>query len=161
MIDLQMIGAGAIAARLDNFTPRIAEELQTNIGDLALRLTRMIQQDKLAGAVLQAQTGRLQRSIRPMIESDGTTVTASISADVPYAAAQEFGFRGTVSVRQHVRQIRQAFGRAIAPKTIVVQAHPMRMNLPERSFLRSALADLQASGAVRTEIAAGIARAST
>lgn len=160
MIDLQMVGADAIATHLDNFVPRLTDELQTSIGDLALRLTRMIQQDKLSGAVLQARTGRLQRSIRPLIESDGTTVTASISADVSYAAAQEFGFHGTVSVRQHLRRIKQAFGRPIAEKTITVRAHPMRVNLPERSFLRSALADLQASGAIRTEIAAGIGRAS-
>lgn len=161
MIDLQMIGADAIAAKLDGLVPRLAAEMQTGVGDLALRLTRMIQQDKLSGAVLQARTGRLQRSIRPAIESDGSTVTASVSADVPYAGAQEFGFHGTVTVRQHLRQIRQAFGRPIAAKTIAVRAHPMRMNLPERSFLRSALADLQASGAVRTAMTTGIGRAST
>jgi phage gpG-like protein len=160
MIDLQMIGADAIFARLDSLVPRLTAELQTSVGDLALRLTRMIQQDKLSGAVLQARSGQLQRSIRPVIESDGTTVTASISADVPYAAAQEFGFHGTVSVRQHLRRIKQAFGRPIAEKTITVRAHPMRMNLPERSFLRSALADLQASGAIQAEVTAGIGRAS-
>jgi phage gpG-like protein len=159
MIDLQMIGADAIATRLDGFASRLASELQTGVGDLALQLTRMIQQDKLSGQALQARTGRLQRSIQPVIQSDGTTVTASISAAAPYAAAQEFGFRGIVSVRQHLRRIKQAFGRSIAPKTITVQAHPMRMNLPARSFLRSALADFEASGALRNGLAASIERA--
>ncbi|WP_404711746.1 HK97 gp10 family phage protein [Sphingomonas sp. MMS24-J13] len=159
MIDLQMIGADAIAAGLDSLAPRLTAELQTSVGDLALRLTRMIQQDKLSGAVLQTRSGRLQRSIRPVIESDGGRITATVTADAPYAAAHEFGFHGTVSVRQHLRRIRQAFGRPIAEKSITVRAHAMRMNLPERSFLRSALADLQASGAVQGTIDAGMTRA--
>jgi hypothetical protein len=159
MIDLQLLGGAEIARRLDRFAPRLAEELTGSVAGLALRLTRTIQQNKLSGQVLKAATGRLQRSIGQVIGQDGDTVTASVSIPGRYAAAQEFGFHGIVPVRQHLRQIRQAFGRSIAPKTIAVKAHPMRMNLPERSFLRSALADLEASGAIRAEIAAGIGRA--
>ncbi len=40
-----------------------------------------------------------------------------------------------------------------------MRTHPMRMNLSERSFLRSALADLETSGAIQAEIGSSIGRA--
>ena len=39
--------------------------------------------------------------------------------------------------------LREAFGKAIAPKTIFMRAFSRHMNLPERSFMRSALDDMQ------------------
>jgi hypothetical protein len=159
MIDLQMLGGADVARALDRLAPRLDEELADSMNGLGARLAQAIRQDKLSGQLLKARTGRLQRSIREIVQKDGAILSASISAGGRSAIAQEFGFRGTVSVRQHLRQIREAFGRAIAPRTIAVKAHPMRMDLPERSFLRSALRELEASGAIRAEIAAGIGRA--
>jgi hypothetical protein len=37
----------------------------------------------------------------------------------------------------------------------------MRMNLPERSFLRSALMEMESAGTIRGEMEAAAARAST
>ena len=60
-----------------------------------------------------------------------------------YAAAQEYGFVGEESVSAHSREIREAFGRTIAPKTTLICAFSRTMNLPERSYMRSALDEMQ------------------
>jgi phage gpG-like protein len=159
MIDLAVVGGADVARTLDRLAPRLTQELGAGMSTLGARLVQAIRQDKLSGQVLKSRTGRLRQSIAMVADGDGATLSVGVVAPGGYAAAHEFGFRGTVTVRQHLRQIRQAFGRPIAPRTIAVKAHPIRIDLPARSFLRSALRDLDASGAIRAEIAAAIGRA--
>jgi phage gpG-like protein len=106
---------------------------------LAQQLQDRVQQDKLSGQVLRVRTGALRASIA----AQTADLSATVGSELPYAAAQEYGFSGTVSVRAHLRRIREAFGRRIAEKTIAVGAYSRNMNLPARSFLGSALADMQ------------------
>jgi phage gpG-like protein len=160
VISLTTIGDAEIIRKFDQFPARLHEEVKKGIGRLALMLARNVQRDKLSGQVLKVRTGRLRRSIASLVEDSGSVVSGVVSTPVKYAPPHEFGFHGTVSVREHVREIKQAWGRSITPKSITVRAHEMKLNLPERSFLRSALHDLEASGAVRAEIEADIARAS-
>jgi len=63
-----------------------------------------------------------------------------IGTAMPYAAAHQFGFSGSVTQRvpEHQRRVLQAFGRPLAqPKTATVRAHSrtMNQNLPARPFL--------------------------
>jgi hypothetical protein len=76
------------------------------------------------------------------------TVTGPATA---YAGLQEYG--GIVTIRAHLRQIREAWGRPLAgaAKEITVRSHQARY--PARSFMRSALAEM------RSEIQDGIAQA--
>jgi hypothetical protein len=53
----------------------------------------------------------------------------------------------------------EAFGRPISEKTINVRAYRRRMDLPERSFLRSALEDMDP--AIREEVGAALLEALT
>lgn len=159
MIDAYVVGDAEIVRKLDAMPARLREELKKGVGRLALKLARNVQKDKLSGQALKVLTGRLRRSIRDLVEDNGETVSGVVSTPVKYAPPNEYGFSGTVDVREHLREIKQAFGRSITPKQITVKAHPMKMNLPERSFLRSALRELEASGAIREEIDADIQRA--
>jgi hypothetical protein len=109
---------------------------------LGIELQREVQQNKLSGQVLRSRTGSLRSSIDLSVDDSGGTITASVFSDSRYAGAQEYGLTGTVSVRVSLRRIREAFGRPIAEKTINVRAYERRMDLPERSFLRSALDDM-------------------
>jgi hypothetical protein len=78
-------------------------------------------------------------------------------APVKYGRAHEYGFQGTVSVKEHLRTIKQAFGKTLAsPKTISVRGHSANVNLPERSFLRSALRELADAGVIRAEYESAI-----
>lgn len=98
---------------------------------------------KLSGEVLNVVTGRLRRSIFSDVEARGDAVTGTVSqsGDVPYGARHEFGFTGAETVAAHVRTITQAFGHAIAPRVVEVQSFTRTAHTPERSFLRSSLAD--------------------
>jgi phage gpG-like protein len=112
-------------------------------------------QAKLSGSVLRVRTGTLRSSINTKIDESATSVTATIGTNVKYAAVHEFGFHGTVTVRAHLRHITQAWGRPIAPTVQHVGAYSRRMNLPERSFLRSTMREMTPAFQSGIEDAAG------
>jgi len=167
MIKLGLVGDSEIVAKLDKLPTRLHEELKVGLGRLALMCARLARA-KVNGPVLKIKTGALYGSINGTVLDEGDKIAGvtSVAGDamskghkvIDYARAHEYGFHGTVSVREHMREIKQAFGRSITPRQVTVRAHDMRMNVPEKSFLRSALADLQASGEIDTEMQNAIAR---
>ncbi len=142
MISAAVLGDGPALDRLRALPDRANTGIARAIAKLGLDLQNHVQQDKLSGQVLVVRSGALKSSINIANAQSATAITATVYTELDYAAAQEYGFSGTVNVRASLRQIRQAFGRPIAAKTIAVGPYSRRMNLPERSFLRSALSDM-------------------
>lgn len=159
MIRAELVNGDAVIAKLDALPNRVRDELKIGIGKLALKLAGNVKTEKLSGQVLKVRTGRLRRSITDVVEDSATTVSGIVSSPVSYAAFQEYGFRGTETVRAHLREIRQAFGRSIEPMQVAVGEHSRKVDYPAHSFLRTALADLEASGMIETEINAALERA--
>jgi len=114
---------------------RLLEVMDSAAQDIQQHVTR----EKLSGQVLNRRTGTLRNSISKRVNTDTSSVSAVVSTDVKYARPHEYGFQGTVTVPAHQRTQTMAFGKSIASRMVEVRAHPMRMNLPERSFLRSSL----------------------
>jgi phage gpG-like protein len=141
-ISAEITGSSQVVERIKSITGNVRTALQQQVQRLTIQLQIHVVRDKLQGQVLNVRTGRLQRSISQAVTSTETSVTGVVSTAVKYAAAHEYGFSGTVTVKEHLRTITQAFGKELkSPVTSTVRAHDMKMNLPERSFLRSALAD--------------------
>ncbi len=154
MITATLVGDRELIARLSSMPRNVQSGLARAITRLGLELQRKVQSEKLSGQVLKVRTGVLRSSINLKVDQSATAITASVGTAVKYAKVHEFGFSGTVSVRAHLRQITQAFGHPIAPTTQHVGAHSRRMNLPERSFLRSSLREMQ--GAIKSGIAEAV-----
>lgn len=142
MISASLLGAAAALDRLRVMRDAASAGVARAIAKLGLDLQNSVQQDRLSGQVLQVRSGLLKQSIALQIDQSGSTIGATVYSDLDYAAAQEYGFTGTVNVRASLREIKQAFGHPIAAKSISVGAHSRRMDLPQRSFLRSALDDM-------------------
>jgi phage gpG-like protein len=148
MLNVEIEGLDALEERFVTLPGAIREALSHKIEDLAQRLEQRVK-DNLSGAVLQAKSGALRDSIEMRLEPSA----AALVARTKYAAAQEYGFVGEESVCADSREIREAFGRAIAPKTVFVRAFSRAMDLPERSYMRSAFDEMQ------DEIAAALSSA--
>jgi phage gpG-like protein len=158
VIDIALIGGAAIAAKLDSIPARMRGELDQGIGRLALRAQALVR-DKLSGEVLKVRSGKLRASVTEQMAGGAGSVGAILSSAVPYAAVHEYGFSGTQNVRESLRTVRQAFGKPISPVQAVVRAHSRQVDFPERSFLRSALAELAGSGSIAGEAQAAIGKA--
>lgn len=142
MITAYLIDDAKVLEQLRALPNAIGSGLLLEITRLGIELQHDVQENKLSGQVLRSRSGSLRSSIDLEIGQRGSAVTANVSTDSRYGAAQEYGFAGTVSVRASLRRIREAFGRPIAERTIDVRAYDHRMDLSEHSFLRSALQEM-------------------
>jgi phage gpG-like protein len=151
MITAKVTPAATVVERLRGIAPNVRSALENRIQRLTIQLQRHVVQDKLQGQVLNVRTGRLQRSIQQAMITNSDDILGVVSTNVSYAKAHEYGFSGTVTVKEHLRTIKEAFGKSLKePVTFTVSSHSAKMNLPERSFLRSALNDM--AGDIRTQI---------
>jgi phage gpG-like protein len=144
MIDIYFIGLSELQEKLRQMPDALNDALAAKSQALAEALAQYVQEDKLSGEVLQEKTGALKDSIESASEETGQGAGASVfvAGDVPYAAILEYG--GTT--KAHV--IEAANGKALAFSFQGKQAFFMRVNhpgsnIPEHSYLRSALDDMQ------------------
>ncbi len=139
-ITVEITGREAVIAQLQAIGSAARASLVDAVTASAIAVQQRVQ-EKLAGEVLNERTHRLHDSIA--VTSDDGGLSAAIGTDVAYAGVHEFGFSGSENVREHLRRQSVAFGKPIAPVEVLVRAHSRRVDFPERSFLRSALAELQ------------------
>lgn len=146
------ISAADALGRLGMLPLALASRLSAVVATLARRLYDRVE-DNLSGAVLRRRSGRLASSITQQVDG----LAASVGFDpavVPYGAAQEFG----ADLRAHLIAVKnaRALSFVVAGKRVFAR-HVMfpGAHLPERSFLRSALADLAPE--IGAEIAAAVA----
>jgi len=104
---------------------------------LGQQLQDKIRSEKLSGQVLEARTGTLRAGIAYDVADDGTAFTVSVGCDLPYARFQEFGTSASHEILPRTARV-LAFPWKGEPRFFKKIMHPP---LPERSFLRSALAE--------------------
>ena len=152
MITAKITKGEDLGKKFRDSIPNIESGVQKEIMRLALKMTGSVM-NKLSGDILKVRTGRLRRSIHPEWDFKPGHMGATVGTNVEYAAIHEYGFKGTVQVKSFQREMTKAFGRPIAPKQVTVSAHSRNINMPERSFLRSALREMN------TEILEGLRNA--
>lgn len=158
MITTEILGRRETTQAFANRVPAITSKVARALERLTIKLLARVKM-KLSDDVLHVKSGRLRRSINYRMEGMGTDeMSGSVGTNVSYARPHELGFNGTVTVRAHMRQIKQAWGKDIAPRPVQVSSFARTMNLPERSFLRSAMREMQ--GEVVEDIAQAVKDAS-
>jgi len=122
-------------------TPKIRDAICHALELQNRQTLQTILRDKLSlhgPNTLGIRTGKLRDSLTattPQIQNN--TIATTITAPVPYARAHEYGYKGPVTIRPHTRTTKTHTGKKI---TTLIHAHTTRMNLPQRSFIRSTLA---------------------
>lgn len=143
MIYAHVITDQRLFARLRGLWGQTRVEVTRAIWRLTLRLQRKVKEEKLSGQVLHVRTGTLRRSINAQVFDKGSSIYGVVGTNVKYAPPHEFGFSGSQQVKAHLRMMKTAWGHPVRnPRKIMVNAHQRQVNLPERSFLRSALAEM-------------------
>jgi phage gpG-like protein len=143
--------AEALLARLAGTYERLRTDLRAVVSRLAIKAQGIVKQEKLTGQVLHVRTGTLRRSINQKIEETPTGVFAKVGTNVVYARPHEYGFTGVENVK--------AFSRVVRGVAQNVRAHARNVSIPEKSFLRSTLTDMQME--IQTSLRATILKAVT
>jgi phage gpG-like protein len=129
------------SAALVSMPQRLRAALSDKANVLAAELIDKIQQ-KLSGTVLNMRSGALARSIVATASDTSTTVSVRIATtDVKYAAIHEFG--GTIPPHQIVPDKAKALAFAIGAKQVfAARVNLPAVTMPERSYMRSSLAEM-------------------
>ena len=154
MITGTVLGDTDVVAHFDAMPAKVHAALLAKTQSLSVKLARYIQEQKLSGQVLKVRSGNLRRSIAFMTTDSADVITgkAYSSGDVKYAAIHEFG--GKTAAHDIVPTKAKALAFMMNGKQVFASIvhHPGSV-MPERSFMRSGLADM------REEIIEGLRQA--
>lgn len=140
-----MVDSVDVHIQLNEENNRVKVEVRRTITALTLKLQRMVQEDMLSGQRLNVQSGRLRGSLASKVEETGGVIEGIVSAGgahVKYAFIHEFGLSAAISIKEHLRHIKQVFGRPITPRDVLVKAHSRVVNFKERRFMRDSLDEI-------------------
>jgi HK97 gp10 family phage protein len=142
MLNVQVTGDRELIQRLNAMPAEVRKALLKKVTTLAIELESKVKTDKLSGQVLNVVSGNLRASIQNLVTQTGTSTIGQVysSGDVKYAAIHEFG--GTIEIPE-ITAKGAALAFMMGGKQVFfkkVAAHTVTM--PERSFMRSALADM-------------------
>lgn len=152
MITARLVGDDAVLAWL-RATPDVAASgLARAITTLGIELQRKLQE--LTGQTLVARSGSYGSSTSLQLDQSDDRIAATVSRDSAYAHAHGYG---AVGVGANLRRITKAFGRPRPRKAINVRSDRRRIDVPKRSFLSSALEDMDP--AIRDEVEAALREA--
>jgi phage gpG-like protein len=142
------------SASLAGMPDRVRQALASKANVLAVALEAKIQQ-RLSGGVLNSRTGALASSIVATVDESSADVSVRIgtSGDVKYAAIQEFG--GTIPPHEIVPDKAKALAFVVGGKQVfAARVNLPAVTLPERSYLRSSLAEM--AGEIREELSGAV-----
>lgn len=133
MIRMALVGnPNRMPDKIKGMVTGFRKEAYQSMSRLVMELTRKVKQDKLSGQVLNNRTGRLRRSIHPEVQATGRSLFGRVGTNVIYAAIHEYG--GDIYPKTA-----KALRFQIGDRWITTQ----HVKMPERSFLRTALAEME------------------
>lgn len=150
MINITGIVTGdkEVVAHLSDLPTNVRESLTAAMNRITIDLQGYVVRNKLSGQLLKRRTGTLAASMQHRVVSNADGVTGVVGsrinegAPLKYAKPLEDGFDGEVSVREHLRQMTTAFGKAVKePRKIMVRAHTAHRHVKAYKYLASSLAE--------------------
>lgn len=146
MLEFELAGGSVLIAKYQNAGPRAKDEIVKEVTGLTLKLEAHIKKDKLSGQVLNVVSGDLRASVHSIlpVEQSGGTVRGHVaqSGDVKYGAIHEFGGKTPPHDIYPTKAKALAFmmgGKQVFAKVV----HHPGSTMPERSYMRSGLADMK------------------
>jgi hypothetical protein len=156
MITGKVVGDQAVLLKFKSYGVLARENLRTAVREQGIRVLALVKA-KVSGPVLKNRTGTLRRKLNVQFSETPSSISASVGLSLAYAPPHEYGFDGTVTVKEHLVTITQAFGRELAgPVQFTMPTHERHMKLPERSYLRSTLREETAT--IRAALQSAVTR---
>lgn len=150
MINIKGVVTGdkQVIANLGSAPERVRSKVETAMTRIVIDLQSYVVKNKLSGQLLKRRTGTLAASIQQRVARTDGQIVGVVGSRIndanplKYAPPLEDGFSDTVTVKEHLRQMNTAFGKAVKePRKITVKAHGMKMNVKARNYLKGSLAE--------------------
>lgn len=146
MFKIELKGDQELIARIDAAPENFRREMTKEVTAILLLLEGHIKNNKLSGQVLHVRSGDLRRSVHAVLPvtqtARGVMGRVAQSGDVKYGAIHEFG--GVTSPHDIVATKAKALAFMMGGKQVFFKkVHHPGSKIPERSYMRSGLADLR------------------
>jgi phage gpG-like protein len=160
MIGMQIIGSQRVITALGDAPVKVNAAVKSSLDAFATELAGYIKAEKLSGDPLHRRSGRLSASVHPVTEQTGTTMAggAGGGAGVPYAQIHEFG--GVIPAHEVVVRNAKALCFTVdGVRRFATRVQIPDVQMPERSYMRSAFDEQAPSGMeqLRAAVKAAIA----
>lgn len=121
-----------LAKRLAASSGQIAKNVAREATAIGYDYVRHVRSNKLSGQVLKRRSGWLTNHVTMQVsaENGNLRLRGGVFGGVPYAGIHEYGFKGVVEVGGYIRKDGAS-----------VRAHQRHVDMPVRSYLRSALGE--------------------
>lgn len=139
------VSDSVVRARLQGMPAKLQQALARKTTTLRLLLEAKVKA-KLSGDVLQVRSGALRRSIFSDQSETTTSVEGRVaqSADVPYGRIHEFG--GKTAAHDILPKKGDVLAFVMGGKQVFAKVvHHPGSQIPERSFMRSSLHEMEAA----------------
>ncbi|MCW2283369.1 phage gpG-like protein [Rhodoblastus acidophilus] len=160
MLDFSLEGAADLSARLAALPDDLRVALAEKMDALAQEIYAQVVGVNLSGGVLNTRSGVLRNSIQLRRADQDNVVSVEIASDggAPYDAIHEYG--GKTSAHEIIPDKAKVLAFMFNGKqTFARRVNHPGSQIPERSYLRSALADKSAD--IRRAIADAVAEAAS
>lgn len=134
---MRIVGASDVLKALGEKPAQVRESVRGALDRWASELASYIRDDKLSGGVLNVRSGDLRSSIYPLRDETDTSVTGGArgGGGIVYAKIHEYG--GDIYPKRAPLLRFMIDGHWISTKHV---------HMPERSYMRSSLADKREDG---------------
>ena len=143
MFNVTLEGEAELMERLESMPAAVQEELKEVVVASAENLRSHIVNEKLHGQVLHQRSGKLANSITvdgPVMDAETIYGRVFSSGHVKYAAIHEYG--GTFTLPGRPLKLPSHLARR-KDGSMAMTGTPYTVTTPERSFMRSSLADMR------------------
>lgn len=148
-----------VAIALGDLGAGARQRLAAALGLQTLLFEQVVREEKLSGQVLNRRSGLLQASLFSEVVDDGDGIMGKVGTDTPYAAIHEFGgiikHPGGTAYLLNAGGLAQFVSNSSDLAANLPRTKPHDIPMPERSYLRSTLAERQAE--IRDAMTAAVA----
>jgi phage gpG-like protein len=133
MINIEVVNLPEVNDSIKSTVGAIRNAIRDEIDNIGAKTVALAKNN------VSKKTGRLANAIDYNVTDNADIISAEITVDdVPYAAAQEYGFDGDESVKAYTRHMTQAFGYPVDIE-VSVGAYTRHMNIPAQEYLGRAI----------------------
>lgn len=135
------VDASAVIARFSRIPGSVKQSLVPTMDKIGYDLVTHVVRDKLSGQVLKRRTGTLSNAVThtaPEVTANSVQTKVGVFSGVPYARIHEFG--GKISVPEVSGKL-MVFSAKDGTTVFTRKRRAFVANMPERSYLRTGLAD--------------------
>jgi hypothetical protein len=135
----RLVGDDTVLAWLRGSPDAAASGLARVITGLGIDLQRKLQETELGDQILATRSWSFEPNLSVQIDEGSDRIAANVASDNQFPLARGYRPDSTAHPRGNLRRIKNTLARPISEKTIEIRSFRRRMDIPECSFLHSAL----------------------